>query len=320
MPARVWHDVIEEHFPGSAWLRCGRQTLDALAEFKSAYALPTWDATLSALLAAASMPRDPSAYAYAMAGAPQWRDAAPEPTYAATEIVAPEPQAAATEVTEPEPQAAATEVTEPEPATAATEVTESGPQFLAPERAVAAPEPAVGPNRRSPPPTRGRRPRTRGWSTGTERLKHPNRLTPRLTTPHRHQRMPRRGSGTPRQNRRTPRQRSPDRRSQHRRSRRQRGGHRHGGTPTTARTVRASTVGDGPSGGGTGETPHQHRTTPHRNRRAPHSGTAHRRRPRRRNAVSLVRLRGGMSMRPVTRCLMRRTAVRSHRMKKKIWP
>jgi hypothetical protein len=145
MPARVWHAVIEEHFPGSAWLRCSRQTLDALAEFRSACALPTWDATLSALLAAASMPRDPSAYAYAMAGAPQWRDAAPELTYAATEIVAPEPQAAAPEVTDPEPRAAATEVTEPEPATAATEVTESGPQSLAPERAVAAPEPAVGP-------------------------------------------------------------------------------------------------------------------------------------------------------------------------------
>ncbi|WP_281283197.1 DUF6084 family protein [Trebonia kvetii] len=150
MPARVWHDVIEEHFPASAWLRCGRQTLDALAEFKSAYALPTWDATLSALLAAASMPRDPSAYAYAMAGAPEWRDAAPEPQAAPTEIAAPELQAAPTEVTEPEPEAAATEVTEPEPDAAATQDTEPEPQALAPEPAVvpepeaAAPEPEVG--------------------------------------------------------------------------------------------------------------------------------------------------------------------------------
>ena len=143
MPARVRHDVIEEHFPGSAWLRCSRQTLNALAEFKSANALPTWDAALSALLEAASAPRDPSAYAYAMAGAPQWRDAAPEPTYAATKIVVPEPQAAATEVTEPEPQAAATEVTEPEPATAATEVTQRTAVPRA-GTAVAAPEPAVG--------------------------------------------------------------------------------------------------------------------------------------------------------------------------------
>jgi hypothetical protein len=52
MPVSVWHDVVEEHFPGSAWLRCSRETLDALSEFKAARALPTWDATLSALLAA----------------------------------------------------------------------------------------------------------------------------------------------------------------------------------------------------------------------------------------------------------------------------
>ena len=145
MPARVWHDVIEEHFPGSAWLRSGKQTLDALAEFKSAYALPTWDATLSALLAAASMPRDPSAYAYAMAGAPQWRDAAPELTYAATEMAAPEPEAAATEVTEPEPDAAATEDTEPEPQAVAPEpAVVPEPEAAAPEPEAAAPEPEVG--------------------------------------------------------------------------------------------------------------------------------------------------------------------------------
>ena len=53
MPASIWQDVVNEHFPGSAWLRCSRQTLDALSVFKSSRALPTWDATLCALLAAA---------------------------------------------------------------------------------------------------------------------------------------------------------------------------------------------------------------------------------------------------------------------------
>ena len=53
MPAAVWQDVVNEHFPGSAWLRCTRETLDALSAFKAVHALPTWDATLSALLAAA---------------------------------------------------------------------------------------------------------------------------------------------------------------------------------------------------------------------------------------------------------------------------
>src|ERR1700749_1613978 len=53
MPVSVWQDVVNEHFPGSAWLRCSRETLDALSVFKSAHALPTWDATLASLLAAA---------------------------------------------------------------------------------------------------------------------------------------------------------------------------------------------------------------------------------------------------------------------------
>jgi hypothetical protein len=58
MPVRVWQDVVNEHFPGSAWLRCSTGTLDALSAFKAEHALPTWDATLSALLAAAGAARD----------------------------------------------------------------------------------------------------------------------------------------------------------------------------------------------------------------------------------------------------------------------
>ena len=54
MPVSAWRDVTDQHFPGSAWLRCSRDTLDALAEFKAARALPTWDATLTALLAEAA--------------------------------------------------------------------------------------------------------------------------------------------------------------------------------------------------------------------------------------------------------------------------
>jgi hypothetical protein len=52
LPVSVWREVVDNHFPDSAWLRFGRETLDALAEFKAAHALPTWDATLAALLAA----------------------------------------------------------------------------------------------------------------------------------------------------------------------------------------------------------------------------------------------------------------------------
>jgi hypothetical protein len=53
MPVSVWHDVVDLHFPGSAWLRCSRDTLDALTAFKASRALPTWDATLATLLSEA---------------------------------------------------------------------------------------------------------------------------------------------------------------------------------------------------------------------------------------------------------------------------
>ena len=57
MPVSVWPDVVNQHFPGGGWLRCSRETLDALSDFKAARALPTWDATLTALLASAQ-PRE----------------------------------------------------------------------------------------------------------------------------------------------------------------------------------------------------------------------------------------------------------------------
>ena len=54
MPVSVWQELVDIHFPGSAWLRCGRDTLDALSDFKAERALPTWDATFEALLAEAA--------------------------------------------------------------------------------------------------------------------------------------------------------------------------------------------------------------------------------------------------------------------------
>jgi hypothetical protein len=81
MPVTVWQDVVNEHFPGSAWLRCSRETLDALSVFKSAHALPTWDATLSALLAAAGHP--PASPATSAPPAAPASPAAPTPPPAA---------------------------------------------------------------------------------------------------------------------------------------------------------------------------------------------------------------------------------------------
>jgi len=60
MPVSVWRELVDIHFPNSAWLRCSRQTLDELSAFKAKRALPTWDATLTALLAAAGETEDPA--------------------------------------------------------------------------------------------------------------------------------------------------------------------------------------------------------------------------------------------------------------------
>lgn len=53
MPVRVWKDMIEQHFPGCGWLRLPRSAMDALGAFRSRHGLPSWEATIDALLRAA---------------------------------------------------------------------------------------------------------------------------------------------------------------------------------------------------------------------------------------------------------------------------
>ncbi|HKR48865.1 MAG TPA: DUF6084 family protein [Pseudonocardiaceae bacterium] len=50
MPVSRWREMMDEHFPGSGWLRLRRETLDALAEFRASRALPTWDDAVLAVL------------------------------------------------------------------------------------------------------------------------------------------------------------------------------------------------------------------------------------------------------------------------------
>jgi hypothetical protein len=54
LPVSVWREAIDVHFPNSAWIRMSLHTLDELQQFKTRQALPTWDATLAALLARAA--------------------------------------------------------------------------------------------------------------------------------------------------------------------------------------------------------------------------------------------------------------------------
>ena len=39
LPVSVWREAMDLHFPNSAWLRIGRDTLDSLQRFKSRFRL-----------------------------------------------------------------------------------------------------------------------------------------------------------------------------------------------------------------------------------------------------------------------------------------
>jgi hypothetical protein len=50
LPVAVWKETMERHFPGTAWVRLGKDSFDRLAAYKSRRALATWDDALAALL------------------------------------------------------------------------------------------------------------------------------------------------------------------------------------------------------------------------------------------------------------------------------
>ncbi|MFC4612690.1 DUF6084 family protein [Streptomyces maoxianensis] len=72
MPVEVWQEMLEQHFPGCGWIRLPRDTVDALLAFRSRRALPSWEATVRALLQAADPPTpQPPAHALSAAGLPR---------------------------------------------------------------------------------------------------------------------------------------------------------------------------------------------------------------------------------------------------------
>lgn len=50
MPVTAWREMVEQHFPGCGWIRLPRDTMDALLAYRSRHALPSWEATVEALL------------------------------------------------------------------------------------------------------------------------------------------------------------------------------------------------------------------------------------------------------------------------------
>lgn len=50
LPVTVWREMIDQHFPGCGWIRLPGDAMDALLAFRSRHALPSWEATVRALL------------------------------------------------------------------------------------------------------------------------------------------------------------------------------------------------------------------------------------------------------------------------------
>jgi hypothetical protein len=52
LPVRLWKEMMDHYFPNSAWIRLHRDAFDRLYDYKIRMGLPTWEATVEALLRA----------------------------------------------------------------------------------------------------------------------------------------------------------------------------------------------------------------------------------------------------------------------------
>jgi hypothetical protein len=52
LPVRLWKEMMEHYFPNSAWIRLRRDAFEGLYDYKIRKGLPTWEATVEALLRA----------------------------------------------------------------------------------------------------------------------------------------------------------------------------------------------------------------------------------------------------------------------------
>jgi Family of unknown function (DUF6084) len=50
LPVSTWRDLMQLHYPNTGWVRLNRDTVDALAHFKSAAGLLDFDDAITALL------------------------------------------------------------------------------------------------------------------------------------------------------------------------------------------------------------------------------------------------------------------------------
>lgn len=52
LPVRVWHELMDAHFPNSGWIRLDRETLRRLGKYRTERALIGWDRVFDELLPA----------------------------------------------------------------------------------------------------------------------------------------------------------------------------------------------------------------------------------------------------------------------------
>jgi hypothetical protein len=50
LPVAVWRELMDRHFPGSAWLRLSRDAFERLRAYRARNALADWDETVESLL------------------------------------------------------------------------------------------------------------------------------------------------------------------------------------------------------------------------------------------------------------------------------
>jgi hypothetical protein len=50
LPVDVWRAAMEQHFPGTAWLRLGQDAFDALYRYRADHAMVSWDEAVIRLL------------------------------------------------------------------------------------------------------------------------------------------------------------------------------------------------------------------------------------------------------------------------------
>jgi hypothetical protein len=50
LPAAIWHQMMDEHYPNSTWLRIDRETFDRLYRYKVRHGILSWEKLLDALI------------------------------------------------------------------------------------------------------------------------------------------------------------------------------------------------------------------------------------------------------------------------------